>query len=116
MPIRPKFLDRQMAVIYLAEVWGIHRTANTLKTYTCIGKGPEATRVGGSSVYTPASLDAWVQSITLPPGKRPWNTINKGSAVTAADPTRPRGDPGRLSPAERPHDQRKNRLHEEPAK
>ena len=57
----PKYLRPREASAYLLEVFGIHRTPNTLCKDRCIGGGPEFVRFGRVVLYPVESLHAWIE-------------------------------------------------------
>ena len=97
-PIKPKLLNREQAATYLLEVWGVKRTARTLRVFSVTpGRGPNFVKVGINALYSPDDLDAWVRSITKPPKKQQWSgvtaefvwPVGNRKAVTTTQPSKP---------------------------
>lgn len=63
----PRRLRREQACEYLGEVHGVRRKPATLAAYAVRGGGPVFVRDGIFPLYSPESLDAWVESILSPP-------------------------------------------------
>lgn len=57
----PTYLRRNQAADYLQERYGFG-TTETLAKLACVGGGPRFRKLGRLPVYTPADLDAWVES------------------------------------------------------
>ena len=68
----PKYLRPREASAYLLEVFGIHRTPNTLCKDRCIGGGPEFVRFGRVVLYPVESLHAWVEGPHVTTQLLPW--------------------------------------------
>jgi hypothetical protein len=62
-----RYLRRQEASKYLAAVWGICRSPNTLAKLAVIGGGPIFRRAGRVPLYSAEDLDNWVASRLSPP-------------------------------------------------
>lgn len=61
-----KYLTRVEAAQYLTER-GLPISKSTLGKYACTGGGPVYQMFGSRSLYTPASLDAWIDvKLTAP--------------------------------------------------
>lgn len=59
-------LRREEASQYLREVHNISRTVSTLAKYVTTGGGPEFESIGATPFYSPAAIDAWVESLRKP--------------------------------------------------
>jgi hypothetical protein len=57
-----KFFRRSAAAQYIREEWGVPCAPRTLAKLATIGGGPEMQKLGRIPLYTPQSLDEWVQS------------------------------------------------------
>jgi predicted DNA-binding transcriptional regulator AlpA len=61
MQIEAKYLRRQAAADYLKAQYGVG-ARRTLDKLASIGGGPRFVKIGGAACYSPADLDAWMQS------------------------------------------------------
>ena len=59
-----RYLSRIEAARYITDKWGspAATTAKNLCKLAVVGGGPEFVKIGRRVGYTPAALDAWVQS------------------------------------------------------
>ncbi len=55
------YLDRPEASAYLTQK-GVRTAKTTLQKLVTVGGGPEFQKFGNRCLYTPAGLDAWVES------------------------------------------------------
>jgi hypothetical protein len=56
-----EYLRREQAADYLQKRVGAY-TVETLAKLACVGGGPKFRRIGRMPLYTPADLDAWIES------------------------------------------------------
>ena len=56
-----EYLRRDQAAEYLQNRVGAY-TVETLAKLACVGGGPKFRRIGRMPLYTPADLEAWIES------------------------------------------------------
>ena len=63
-PAQP-FMMPEAASVYLKEIWGITRTAQSLATYRCRnrGGGPVYRKAGRAVLHSREDLDAWADKL-----------------------------------------------------